>query len=127
MYTVLQKATHQHCRAQQLQEGAIDTNSSHAYSLGLRAVLKFLLSSVIKVIMISTVPLYWAIFKNHLRWKNVDSLICIYRHPLRGGYLTKKNVNHKTFGHMGTGNYKVFLCIMKLELIFMSTVIHRTV
>lgn len=42
-------------------------------------------------------------------------IICIYRHPLRGDVLWGKKVSHKTFGHTGTGNDKVFFCIMKPE------------
>lgn len=81
-----------------------------------------------KVIMKLMVPLYWAIFKDHLRWKNVDSLICIYRHPLRGGYLTKKKCqSQNVWAHGNRQLQGIFLCIMKLELIFTSTLIHRTV
>lgn len=48
-------------------------------------------------------------------------------HPLREGCLTK-NVNHKTFGHVGTGNYKVFFYISETrELISMFTGIHSIV
>lgn len=75
--------------------------------------------------MISKVPGYQATFKSHLRCKNADSLICIYRRPLRG-CLTKSNVNHKTFGHVGIGNHKILFCITR-ELIFMFTGIHETV
>lgn len=44
-------------RVQRLQEETMDTNGSHAQSRP-TAVLKILLSPVIRVIMISKVPLY---------------------------------------------------------------------
>lgn len=56
---------------------------------------EFLLSSAVTVTTISKVPLS-------------KTIIYTYRHLLRGRCLTGKNVNHKTFGHMGIGNYKVF-------------------
>lgn len=65
-------------------------------------VLKCPLGSAITVTMVSKDPLS-------------KPIICIYRHPLRRDVLWEKKVSHKTFGHRGTGNDKVFFCITKLE------------